>query len=235
MLLYGFPVWALVVSAIFFIFICFFIPKSARAFISAAIRKKGVIMAVRNDLGQVEFRRFKLDPNLGTMQGNPTEYYFIPTPIDKVTPKDRVTGEDNKDLTDSVPIFNELVIKRTIISDCGGVPFFFADKSSSIAMNPELISTMDESLKNNLNEEDKKNYIKLRNPNIIQRFLTMSIGPDRIFSWGRRFEMRGKFKPIPTMKIALSAMTILTIIIVAYIIMSSGILSQFGSMFGGPR
>jgi hypothetical protein len=214
------------ILAIVFIFVenLFLIPRAAWPFITRNMFKKGVIVAIRDDLGQIEFKRMKVDPNQGTLHGNPTEYLFMPLPvnIDEV-------DEDKGVSEELVKALNTVVQKRTIIKDLN-VPFLIADKGSGVAVNPEIMNAMDLALEDENLEEGKKR-LKLNNPNIIQWFLTMSITPDRISSWGKRFERRGKFKVLPVGKIAISAVTVIMIIIMILVFAQSGVIDQLGASF----
>jgi len=223
--LFVFPVVAIVAIVLIFVENLFLIPRAAWPFITRNMFKKGVIVAIRDDLGQIEFKRMKVDPNQGTLQGNPAEYLFLPLPVNADEIGER---EEDKGISrEIVMALNTIVQKRTIIKDLN-VPFLIADKGSGVAVNPEIMSAMAFSLEDEELEENQKR-IKINNPNIIQWFLTMSITPDRISSWGKRFERRGKFKVLPVGKIAISAVTVIMIIIMLMVFAQSGVIDQLGA------
>lgn len=221
--LFVFPVAAILAIVFILVENLFLIPRAAWPFITRNMFKKGVIVAIRDDLGQIEFKRMNVNPNQGTLYGNPTEYLFLPNPIN-------IEEDEEKGITkESVQAFNEIVQKRTIIKDLN-VPFLIANRGSGVAVNPELLSAMDMVLEEE-KRDDGMERLKIVNPNLLERYLTMAIGPDRIFSWGTKFERRGKFKTLPVGKIALSIGTLAMILILIMVFGQSGIIEQLGTTF----
>jgi len=200
-LILGLVIWAGASTAILII-LWILLPRPAKTFLSARLKKGVSILGLIDSSGILDFKLVKADMAQGVLRSlNPGEYYFTPQFL-------KISDEDP-----DAERFNNLLRYRTIIKGLGK-PFWLGCADTLIAANPKLVEAMEKA--KSAEKEKRVIPVTFLSADTLREFVPLAWTPETISEVEKEWELYGRLgRP----RRVISPGLLIGIIIVAFIVM----------------